>query len=73
MTHILKQYHPEYWDGSIKNTQSFLCRSLSITQIETDIKAVLQANREKLAELRANAKMFQLPKTNGRVVGLNRG
>ena len=50
MTHILKRHHPEYWDGSIKSTQSFLCPSLSITQIETEIKAVLQANREKLAE-----------------------
>ena len=47
--------------------------SLSITQIETEIKTVLQANREKLAESGANAKMLQLPKTNGRVVGLNRG
>ncbi|MDE9417988.1 RHS repeat-associated core domain-containing protein, partial [Acinetobacter nosocomialis] len=73
MTHILKRHHPEYWDGSIKSTQSFLCPNLSIKQIETEIRNVLQANREKLAESGANAKMFQLPKTNGRVVGLNRG
>lgn len=63
MTHILKRHHPEYWDGSIKSTQSFLCPNLSIKQIETEIRNVLQANREKLAESGANAKMFQLPKT----------
>lgn len=34
MTHILKRHHPEYWDGSIKSTQSFYAQACKLSKLK---------------------------------------
>jgi RHS repeat-associated protein len=73
MTHILKRHHPEYWDGSVKKSQTFLCPETTIAQIEAEIEAVLKENGSRLKEGNATTGMYQLEGKNGRTVGLKSG
>ncbi|QLY81941.1 hypothetical protein [Clostridium intestinale] len=75
MKHILERHHPEYWEGSVKSTQTFLDKDMSIDDITDTISEVLKQNREMLIKKGTNG-MYQIEGTiNGvtYVVGLNKG
>lgn len=75
MKHILERHHPEYWDGSVKATQTFLDRNLSIDDITNIADEVLKQNRSTLIQ-KGTTGMYQVEGTvNGvdYVVGLNKG
>ncbi|WHX88036.1 T7SS effector LXG polymorphic toxin [Bacillus paralicheniformis] len=50
MKHILERHHPEYWDGSVKTTQSFFKKDLSIDDITKAIESILKQNRDTLTD-----------------------
>ena len=75
MKHILERHHPEYWDGSVKSTQTFLDKDMSIDDITNTVSEVLKQNREKLIE-KGTTGMYQVEgDVDGvdYVVGLNKG
>ena len=75
MKHILKRHHPEYWEGSVKSTQTFLDKNMSVDDITNTVSEVLKQNREKLIE-KGTTGMYQVEGTVDGVdyvVGLNKG
>lgn len=38
MTYILKRHHPEYWDGSIKSTQSFYAQIYQLSKLKQKLE-----------------------------------
>ncbi|MBF0209069.1 MAG: hypothetical protein HQK53_19590, partial [Oligoflexia bacterium] len=34
LTHILERHHPDFWNGTIKNNQSFFNRAITVEQIQ---------------------------------------
>ncbi|MFP1961544.1 RHS repeat-associated core domain-containing protein, partial [Lonsdalea quercina] len=74
MKHVLERHHPEYWDGSIKKTQSFLDKNMSIGDVKDAINSVLKQNRNKLIEKGAGT--YQMKGSHNGVdyvLGLNKG
>lgn len=49
MRHILTRHHPDFWDGSTKEVQSFLDRRMSVQDVENAIAEVLRQNRGRFA------------------------
>ncbi|MBM7774692.1 RHS repeat-associated protein [Actinokineospora baliensis] len=75
MDHILTRHHPTYWNGSVKATQSFFDRRMSVNDVQDTVSDVLKQNRDTLAT-RGSRGMYQVRGTvNGKeyVVGLNNG
>ena len=75
MTHILTRHMPEFWDGSVKATQSFFDPSMSISDVQDAIGSVLQQNRDTLIA-RGSTGMYQIQGTydgTDYVLGLNNG
>jgi hypothetical protein len=75
LTHILVRHHPEYWDGSIKATQSFFDKNMSIQDVQDAISSVLKQNRDMLIR-RGGRGIYQIEGSyNGvdYVLGLNYG
>ncbi|GIW98768.1 MAG: hypothetical protein KatS3mg111_2101 [Pirellulaceae bacterium] len=56
MKHILQRHHPSFWDGTIKGTQSFFPRNMSITEIENAIAEVVKQNPRRIAEIGASGR-----------------
>lgn len=48
MQHILTRHHPEYWDGSVRQQQSFFHKKTTIPDVEHNINEVLKQNRENI-------------------------
>lgn len=46
MKHALERHHPDYWDGSVKSSQTFFSDSLSITDIQDIAGQVINQNRD---------------------------
>lgn len=46
MKHILSRHHPKFWDGSVKATQTFLSKHLTVSDIKKGIGAVIEQNKE---------------------------
>ena len=46
MKHILSRHHPKFWDGSIKETQTFLAKQMSVNDIKKGVGEVIKQNRE---------------------------
>ena len=44
--HILSRHHPKFWDGSIKRTQTFFSKNLTVSDIKRGIGSVIEQNRE---------------------------
>jgi hypothetical protein len=44
MKHILERHHPDFWDGSVKEGQSFLDPKMNIDDITNAIESVLRQN-----------------------------
>lgn len=75
MEHILTRHHPNYWDGSVKRTQSFFDSSMSVDDVQDAIGQVMRQNRDTLVQ-RGSQGMYQIRgNVNGvdYVLGMNRG
>jgi hypothetical protein len=75
MTHILERHMPEYWDGSVKASQSFFDKSMSIQDVQDAIGGVLSQNRDTLIS-RGSTGLYQIQGSYGGtdyVLGLNNG
>ncbi|WP_316741008.1 RHS repeat-associated core domain-containing protein [Streptomyces sp. MK7] len=75
MEHILTRHHPNYWDGSVKKTQSFFDSSMSVDDVQDAIGQVMRQNRDTLVQ-RGSQGMYQIRgNVNGvdYVLGMNRG
>ncbi|WP_354626824.1 S-type pyocin domain-containing protein [Morganella morganii] len=59
MKHILERYHPDFWDGSIKSTQSFFNKDMSVSELTDAIDRVMQQNRDILLE-KGSLRMYQI-------------
>ena len=42
MKHILERHHPEYWNGTIKSTQTILDKSMTIEDISNYIGEIMK-------------------------------
>jgi RHS repeat-associated protein len=75
MAHILERHSPEFWDGSVKATQSFFPAGTSIGTIQDTISDVLGQNRDTLISKSSNS-LYQVTGTvdgTDYVLGINRG
>ena len=72
LTHILQRHHPEFWNGSVKSTQTFLCPDMKINEIVNNISEILKQNRNELIKPNATIGMHQF-RGNGYTVGLKNG
>ena len=75
MKHILERHHPEYWNGTVKRTQSFLDKNMSIHDVADAVIEVMKQNRDILIKRGTNRK-YQIRGTyNGvdYVLGLEKG
>jgi len=75
MTHILTRHMPKYWDGSVKQRQSFFGPDMSVSDVEDAIAAVLKQNRGTLIGRGTNG-MYQIQGTydgEDYVLGLKNG
>lgn len=75
MKHILQRHHPEFWNGSVKDKQSYFDAKISINELQNAITAVLKQNRELLITKGSNIKLQIKGDYNGNqyVLGLKRG
>jgi hypothetical protein len=51
MVHILTRHAPEFWDGSVKATQSFFDSGMGVDDITNAIGSVVRQNMSALAEI----------------------
>ncbi|ENH98123.1 transposase [Gracilibacillus halophilus YIM-C55.5] len=75
MKHILERHHPEYWNGTVKKSQTFLDKNLSVDDVANITQSVMKQNRATLIN-RGTTSSYQISGTvNGieYVVGLNKG
>lgn len=75
MKHILERHHPNFWDGSVKKTQSFFDKNMSIDDISNAIHDVMKQNRDILIK-KGTTGMYQITGSyNGieYVLGLKNG
>ena len=75
MNHILERHHPNFWDGSVNKTQSFLNKNMSIDDVSDAIHDVMKQNRNTLIN-KGTTGMYQITGTvNGvdYVVGFKNG
>jgi hypothetical protein len=75
MKHILERHHPNFWNGSIKKTQSFLDKNMSTDDITNAIHDIMKQNRDTLIE-RGTKGMYQIKGTYNSVdyvVGFKNG
>lgn len=75
MEHILTRHHPDYWDGSVKDTQSFFDRGMSVDDVQGAIRGVMQQNRDALIQ-NGTAGRYQVRGNVGGtdyVLGVNNG
>ncbi|MFI1166891.1 polymorphic toxin-type HINT domain-containing protein [Streptomyces sp. NPDC020801] len=73
--HILTRHHPKYWDGSVKQAQSFFDPNMSVEDVQNAIGEVMKQNRDVLMQ-RGSKGMYQISgEVNGveYVLGMNRG
>ncbi|MDC9589473.1 hypothetical protein PSI23_09155 [Xenorhabdus sp. XENO-10] len=74
MKHILERHHPCFWNGSIKDTQSFLSSDMSVKEIVHAIESIMKKHRKIL--IRKGHSRFQIQgKYKGHlyIVGFKRG
>lgn len=75
MKHMLERHHPEYWDGSVKSSQTFYNPNLSVNDVKDIAISIAKSNRNKLDEKGTNS-TFQVKGTvNGveYVLGITKG
>ncbi|MCH1939857.1 RHS repeat domain-containing protein [Holdemania massiliensis] len=75
MKHVLERHHPEYWDGSVKETQSFFDKDMTITDIQNIADRIINQNRD-VIEKKGTTGMYQIEGEvdgNKYVIGFNNG
>ncbi|MBA4550101.1 EndoU domain-containing protein [Thermoactinomyces intermedius] len=75
MKHILERHHPKYWDGSVKQKQTFFDEDMTTDEIVSAIETIMQQNRETLIK-KGTKFSYQIRGTykgKNYVVGFNRG
>jgi hypothetical protein len=75
MDHFLRRHHPDYWDGTVRQDQTFFDKKMSIPDIEDAIRQVMNQNRDELITKGSNG-MYKIYGTVNGVryqLGLNRG
>ncbi|NJN32449.1 MAG: hypothetical protein HC824_20010 [Synechococcales cyanobacterium RM1_1_8] len=76
MTHFLTRHHPNYWDGSVKQNQTFFNKNMTISDVEQAIKSVMNTRRNEVIKIGTSG-IGQLPDTQvggvTYVLGLNKG
>lgn len=76
MTHFLTRHHPNYWDGSVKQNQTFLNKNMTVSDIEQVVKSIVSNRRNEVTKISTNG-VGQLPDTQvggvTYVLGLNKG
>lgn len=72
---ILKRHYPDYWDGSIKATQSFFEKSVSLDEITSAIYAVFMQNTDNIAKKGTSSVFSVVGNYKGKSyqLGFNRG
>ena len=72
---MLERHHPKYWNGSVKQSQSFLDKNISISEIQDIASQVINQNRSKVSSIGANGVGQIFGNVNGvdYVLGFNRG
>ncbi|MGL6095273.1 MAG: hypothetical protein ACRC7O_05670, partial [Fimbriiglobus sp.] len=75
MKHILERHHPNFWDGSVKASQSFFSRKTTIAEIQAAVGEVLKQNPGVVSEIGPNGAGQMTGVVNGvrYQLGLNRG
>ncbi|GGB48336.1 putative ribonuclease YokI [Lentibacillus populi] len=75
MKHILERHHLEYWNGTIKKSQSFLDKNLSVDDVANIVESIMQQNRTTLMNHGTTSSYQIFGTVNGieYVVGLNKG
>ncbi|MEV5509361.1 DUF6531 domain-containing protein [Streptomyces orinoci] len=48
MKHFLDRHHPTYWDGSVKASQTFFDRTMTVEDLKNAVREVLKQNREEI-------------------------
>lgn len=54
MTHILERHHPDYWNGTVKDKQTFFNENMTIDDVKDVIKQLLEENQDKVNQIGAN-------------------
>ncbi|HRJ53115.1 MAG TPA: DUF4157 domain-containing protein [Candidatus Thiothrix moscowensis] len=75
MQHILERHHPRYWDGTVKETQSFINENLSIDDVADAIQSIMNQNRDELLRIGTTRAGQITGQWNGirYVLGVNQG
>ncbi len=75
MKHILERHHPLYWNGTVKQGQTFFRKNTPISSIPQLVKAVLRQNRDILIKKGTNSTYQVQATVLGRkyVVGVRNG
>jgi len=75
MKHILQRHHPEFWNGSVKDKQSYFAAKTTIEELQNIITSVLKQNRQTLAGKATNIKYQIEGEVNGvkYILGINKG
>lgn len=66
MKHMLERHHPEYWNGSVKSSQTFYNPNLSVDNVKDIAISIAKKNRDVLEKKGTNS-TFQV---NGTVDGV---
>lgn len=75
MKHILERHHPDFWNGTIKNNQSFFPKNTSFQKIENSLSKVITQNRDKIISKGTNSTYQLRGNVDGvdYVLGINKG
>ncbi len=65
MKHILQRHHPEFWNGSVKDKQSYFAAKTTIEELQNVITNVLKQNRDILAVKGSSGRFQILGEVNG--------
>jgi hypothetical protein len=75
MEHILTRHHPTYWDGTVRNIQTFFNKSMSVDEVRSAVRSVMLQNRATLMQNGTNGAYQIRGSVNGveYVLGVNTG
>ena len=75
MKHILERHHPKFWNGTVKDKQSYFDAKTSIEEMQNVITSVLKQNRQILTQRRTNEVFKVTGEYNGTkyTLGINNG
>lgn len=75
MKHMLERHHPEYWNGTVKQAQTFYNPNSSVNDVKDIAMTIAKSNSKTLAKKGTNA-TFQVEGSVGGVkyvLGITKG